>query len=29
MQMYYVEEPVSDYIRAAVSTVNSIHEEVI
>ncbi|KAL2244398.1 probable pre-mRNA-splicing factor ATP-dependent RNA helicase DEAH9 isoform X1 [Sesamum indicum] len=27
VQIFYVEEPVSDYIRAAVSTVNAIHDE--
>ncbi|KAL0353017.1 UNVERIFIED_CONTAM: putative pre-splicing factor ATP-dependent RNA helicase DEAH9 [Sesamum angustifolium] len=27
LKIFYVEEPVSDYIRAAVSTVNAIHDE--
>ncbi|KAL0363432.1 UNVERIFIED_CONTAM: putative pre-splicing factor ATP-dependent RNA helicase DEAH9 [Sesamum calycinum] len=27
VEIFYVEEPVSDYIRAAVSTVNAIHDE--
>ncbi|KAK4440015.1 putative pre-splicing factor ATP-dependent RNA helicase DEAH9 [Sesamum alatum] len=27
VQIFYVEEPVSDYIRAVVSTVNAIHDE--
>lgn len=29
VQIHYVEEPVADYVRAAVSTVLSIHDQVL